>query len=198
MKGRSAPSPPAVGSRPRTEIRETPDSVLVDGLKRVQKANGLRLGERDPSLVDKHISCAISRGAPKEVAKRFAYCRGSSLVDRSLLVGESEFKSLCTHDAKCTDDVRSFKRMEVILDSPRSQPNTVALSHAPFPMLTEPPKGTFMLRNQQSWASRLVADAPASGRGRPEGESDRCTGCEPSAQLRSRCGELEVCVVKEK
>jgi hypothetical protein len=62
-------NPSAASSRPRTKVGKTPDSVLIDHLERVEKANCLVFGERDAALIGKHISCTTGCGAPKEIAQ---------------------------------------------------------------------------------------------------------------------------------
>jgi len=71
--------------------------VIVDGLERVEEADRLVLGERDPALIGEHVSCPVGRGPSEEVAQRLAYRSGGRLVDGPLLVGEPKFKSLGTH-----------------------------------------------------------------------------------------------------
>jgi hypothetical protein len=63
--------------------------VIINGLKRVKEAACLLVGERNPTLIGKHVSCATGCGAPEEVAQRFADCCCSRLIGRSLFVCES-------------------------------------------------------------------------------------------------------------
>jgi hypothetical protein len=98
-----------VSSRLRAKLGEARDGVIVDGLERIKEACCLLLGERDPALIGKDVSCATGSGAPEEVAQRFADCGGGGLVGRSLFVGESQFKSLGPHYLQCTDAVRAVQ-----------------------------------------------------------------------------------------
>ena len=83
--------------------------MIVNRLKRVEEADRVLLGERDPALVGKHVRRPTGGGSPEEVAQRFPDRGGRRLVDRSLLIGQQKFKSLSAHDRQCTDTVRSLQ-----------------------------------------------------------------------------------------
>jgi hypothetical protein len=79
-----------VGSLPRAKIREASDGVIVGGLERVEEADRLVLGERDPSLIGEHVSCPVGCGSPEEVAQRLADAAAAAWsMDRSSSVSRS-------------------------------------------------------------------------------------------------------------